>query len=126
MFSDAMVAAVLCCAPQLQMTAMTRGIYISQKTARQLGVPNNWPHPDLWFEKRDLTTGKLTSNGLVGLAGGLSGLVVCQWLVDVGLGLLHHPCISSIIFLCNASAPIELHACTCGYSPKESSSSSKY
>jgi len=51
------------------MTAMTRGIYISQKTARQLGVPNNWPHPDLWFEERGLTTGKVTSNGLVGLAG---------------------------------------------------------
>jgi len=34
------------------MTAMTRGIYISQKTSRQLGVRPGVDHPDLLFDER--------------------------------------------------------------------------
>jgi hypothetical protein len=45
-----------CCLPaaclQLQMTAMTRGIYISQKTSRSLGVAAGANHPDLLFDER--------------------------------------------------------------------------
>ena len=37
---------------QLQLTAMTRGIYISQKTSRALGVPKGANHPDLLFDGR--------------------------------------------------------------------------
>jgi hypothetical protein len=37
---------------QLQMSALARGIYISQKTARQLGVAAGANHPDLLFDER--------------------------------------------------------------------------
>jgi hypothetical protein len=37
---------------QLQLIAMTRGIYISQKTSRKLGVMPGADHPDLLFDAR--------------------------------------------------------------------------
>jgi hypothetical protein len=37
---------------------MTRGVYISQKESRRLGVPQGADHPDLLFDGRTSPSGK--------------------------------------------------------------------
>lgn len=43
-------------ASQLQLTAMTRGIYISQQIAREIGVRPGSEYPDLLFDERNSPT----------------------------------------------------------------------
>jgi len=48
------------------MTAMTRGIYISQKTSRKLGVQPGVDHPDLLFDERNQPANAMS--GVYGVA----------------------------------------------------------
>ena len=51
---------------------MTRGVYISQKTSRQLGVPSGADHPDLLFDGRQSPSGEHTDGCVLqGRAGSL-------------------------------------------------------
>jgi hypothetical protein len=57
------------------MLAMTRGIYVRQKTARSLGVPSTSSYPDLLFDARNQPANAMTGEHLARAAAEAAALV---------------------------------------------------